>query len=145
MSVETQGSDAPITVTLKAGAGYEAPWIVVRADDPEQAVKRLEALGQSALLAKTAEVAVELHGVYNAASGLGGKVERVEGTREKASWGHSGSRQQTQDAPTEDKAPAPQCQHGQRVYRSGTKNGKKWEAWFCPLPRNQGACAPEWV
>lgn len=146
MSDEIGGGEAAITLTFKAGAGYDAPWVVIRADDPEQAINNLEALGQTGLLAKVAETATELHAVYNVAAGLGGKAEKVEGTQQKAAWsGRSGSRQQTQDAPTEDKAPTPQCQHGQRVYRTGTKNGKKWEAWFCPLPRNQGACAPEWV
>jgi hypothetical protein len=70
--------NAALTATLKAGGGYDAPWLVVRADTPEQLTTRLDALGQAAILAKVAEVAVELHGVYNAASGLGAQAVQVE-------------------------------------------------------------------
>lgn len=37
-------TEAPITATLKAGGGYDAPWLVVRADTPDQLTQRLNAI-----------------------------------------------------------------------------------------------------
>jgi hypothetical protein len=31
--------------------------------------------------------------------------------------------------------PAPQCQHGEKVYRTGTGSKGPWRAWFCPSPK----------
>lgn len=36
------------------------------------------------------------------------------------------------------------CAHGVRVHRSGEKNGKKWEAWFCPEKNRNAQCDPDW-
>jgi hypothetical protein len=36
--------DAPYTVTLKAGSGYDAPWIIVKADTADRLVARLNEL-----------------------------------------------------------------------------------------------------
>lgn len=36
--------NAPYTVTLKAGSGYDAPWIIVKADTADQLVARLNEL-----------------------------------------------------------------------------------------------------
>lgn len=42
---------------------------------------------------------------------------------------------------------APVCEHGYaREYKQGTNGaGKAWKAWMCPLRRDEGACAPQWV
>ncbi len=38
------------------------------------------------------------------------------------------------------------CKHGPRAYRSGNKNGKKWEAWFCGAPKGApDQCSPAWA
>ena len=37
----------------------------------------------------------------------------------------------------------PTCLHGQRLFKSGAKNGKSWSGWSCPAPRDQ-QCAMEW-
>lgn len=36
--------DAPYTVTLKAGSGIDAPWIIVRADTADRLIARLNEL-----------------------------------------------------------------------------------------------------
>lgn len=36
------------------------------------------------------------------------------------------------------------CDHGKREYRSGTKNGKEWAAWFCPSKNKSEQCKPQW-
>lgn len=39
---------------------------------------------------------------------------------------------------------APQCPHGNRVFKSAPDGS--WKAYFCSLPKGTpGACAPEWV
>lgn len=37
-------SEAPITITLKAGTGYDAPWIVVRGYDPDDVSAKLRGI-----------------------------------------------------------------------------------------------------
>jgi hypothetical protein len=36
--------NAPLTATLKAGAGFDAPWLVVRANNPAELAQRLNAV-----------------------------------------------------------------------------------------------------
>lgn len=36
--------EAPYTITLKAGPGYDAPWIIVKAETADMLVARLNAL-----------------------------------------------------------------------------------------------------
>lgn len=140
-------TNAAISVTLKAG-DYGAPWIVIYGDDPAQVAARLDGVAQAGLLAKAAETAAEFAGVYNAAAGLGAKATAVEGTQQPANPGAWGSSSQ-QQAPAQGQAgpgPAPQCQHGSRVYKTGRSAKGPWAAWFCPRPKGApDACAPEWV
>lgn len=52
---------------------------------------------------------------------------------------------QQQAAPTAG-PPAPQCAHGAMTHRSGNKNGREWNAYFCPTPKGTpGQCDPQWV
>lgn len=38
------------------------------------------------------------------------------------------------------------CKHGKRQKRTGTKNGKQWTGWFCPLDKNhEDNCGPEFA
>lgn len=40
----------------------------------------------------------------------------------------------------------PTCDHGARVFRTGTKkNGQAWTAWFCPQPKGAPQCDVEWA
>jgi hypothetical protein len=44
-------------------------------------------------------------------------------------------------------APAPACQHGTLVHRSGTGAKGPWQAWMCGLPKERKAeqCEPQWL
>ena len=45
-------------------------------------------------------------------------------------------------------APAPgaqTCNHGARVYKSGTSAKGQWAAWFCPAPTGPGQCKAVWA
>ena len=39
----------------------------------------------------------------------------------------------------------PTCAHGPRKWTTGQKNGKQWSAWFCPQPKGQSQCSPQWA
>jgi hypothetical protein len=40
----------------------------------------------------------------------------------------------------------PSCQHGTKVYKSGEKNGRQWEAWACPgRSSDPTRCGFEWI
>lgn len=42
--------------------------------------------------------------------------------------------------------PAPRCQHGERVFRTGNSAKGPWKAWMCPTPMFAAdKCKPEWV
>ena len=40
----------------------------------------------------------------------------------------------------------PQCEHGDRTYKTGTGAKGPWAAWFCGTPKGTpDQCAPQWV
>ena len=58
-------------------------------------------------------------------------------------WSQQGTQQAAPAAASQ--GPAPQCVHGQMVYKSGVKNGKTWQGWMCPAPKGPGQCEPNWI
>ncbi len=72
MADEIQGS-APYTATLKAGAGFEAPWLVVRADSAGELVDNLLELDDEIL-----DALVEAAGKLTAKYGFAPKKDRPE-------------------------------------------------------------------
>lgn len=108
-------SDGKIVFTLKGGAGYDAPWIVISGDTVQEATENLKAatlafgeVTTAAALFSGAQVAAPL----------------------------------TVPTPAPTSAPAaaaPQgraCQHGPLTRRTGTSARGPWVGYFCPLPRN---------
>lgn len=146
-------TESALTVTLKAGGGYEAPWLVIRADTPEQLTQRLDAVIEKGIDAAVILAAQSLarewggntapavSGQANVESTLGGQV--VQDTPGFTS------------APQQPAAPAPAapsgglapiCQHGAMNYKSGEKNGRTWQAYMCPTPKGTpDQCSPQWV
>lgn len=68
MTDEVLGS--ALTVTLKGGGDYNAPWIVVRADDPNEMERYLAAVKER-LTAAVSDAARAFHAIWNVADGLG--------------------------------------------------------------------------
>lgn len=68
MTDEVLGS--ALTVTLKGGGDYNAPWIVVRADDPNEMERYLTAVKER-LTAAVSDAARAFHAIWNVADGLG--------------------------------------------------------------------------
>lgn len=115
-----------VTVTLKGGAGFDAPWIVIHASDIEDAYEQVSGDGAS-LLAKL------MDRVRHAAAhftSLGG-----------ATTGPSGG------APTrpgnEPPAGTPEAPGPDWTYKTGVgKNGKTWKAWMPPRGSSEN---PVWL
>jgi hypothetical protein len=123
--------DATFTVTLKGGAGYEAPWLVVRGDNPAEVEESLDVLAQSNLLQKVNDVASLFRGAGAATPVTTGAPASDQGatvTQHPAAAGNMRT-----------------CEHGVRVRREGTNARGKWVGYFCALPKGSpGACEVEW-
>jgi hypothetical protein len=133
-------SEDVYTLTFKQSGGYDAPWIVVRAGDAEEAKARV-----------TAMIDTGLAGLVTSAA------NQFAGTKQSAPAAPKPSYQQpAQQAPAQQYQPqsAPPAQgdgrtcghhdgqqfigHGQMNYREFTskKNGNFYKAYFCPLDKN---------
>jgi hypothetical protein len=118
--------DSVYTVTLKGGAGYEAPWIVVRGDSPAEVEESLENLTEG-LLQKVNDVA---------------SLFRGAGAVSAPSLPHDQGATVTQHPASEGLRT---CEHGVRTRREGTNSKGKWVGYFCALPKGSaGACQVEW-
>lgn len=126
-------SEAPFKATLKAGGGYEAPWVTVDGDNAADLEAKLDSLTDS-VLTKVAEVAELLRAAHTVVAGgdtgaTGGQTP-AQGATVTPSNGGSGLKT---------------CEHGVRVKREGTNSRGKWTGYFCALPKgSQGACEVIW-
>ena len=96
MSEET----APLVVTLKGGQGYDAPWIVVRGNNPDDVTNKLRGLGD--VVAATIEAAELFKGAGNAAPILAPHPQAPAAPAQQApqqSGGWGGQAPQQQAAP----------------------------------------------
>lgn len=106
-----------ITVTLKGGAGYDAPWVVVHAANAADALETLNDEDLKTVLERAKKI-----GAFFA----GGSA----GTKAPASNGQPAGAAQ---------APGGQTPPEGYVFKSGIskKNGRPWQA-FMPIDRNAG-------
>lgn len=80
----------------------------------------------------------------------GVSVQQGPPAQQQGGWGQQPPAQQSPDFYTQQQpqgqGPKPSCRHGERTYRTGTgKNGKPWQAWFCPSSNRNDQCEAEWV
>lgn len=111
-------ADGKISITLKGGKGYDAPWIVVSGDTVAEVEQSMLALGESRLIELTklgSEALVGAVGAGGAAQGGGTPVEADRPAGVGADW----------------------------TLREGIgKNGKPWKGWFPPRGSTE---KPVWV
>lgn len=111
-------ADGKISITLKGGKGYDAPWIVVSGDTVAEVERSMLELGESRLIELTklgSEALVGAVGVGGAAQGGGTPVGADRPAGVGADW----------------------------TLREGTgKNGKPWKGWFPPRGSTE---RPVWV
>jgi len=123
-------SEGKVVVTLKGGSAFDAPWVVIHADDAADAMAQLDDT-MAKLMQKVATVAKYFHSQVG-----GGSPQQQSGSRPGKPAGASqapGGKGET-------------CAHGAMTYRSGTtKAGKAYEAYFCPEKDRNAQCKPVWL
>lgn len=117
-----ESTEGKIVVTLKGGKGYEAPWIVIHANDVADANEQLNDEGLADLIKQTKKVAEFFNG----------------GANTQAANAPAGQPQASTQAPNGQQPPEGY------VFKSGVgKNGRAWKA-FMPADRNSGL-QPIWL
>lgn len=118
----TADAEGKVVVTLKGGKGYEAPWIVIHAENASEALDQLQDPGLADLIKQTKKVSEFFNG----------------GANTQAASGPAGQPQAATQAPNGQTPP------DGYVFKSGVgKNGRAWKA-FMPIDRNSGL-QPIWL
>lgn len=106
-----------ITVTLKGGAGYDAPWVVVHAANATDALETLNDEDLKTVLERAKKI-----GAFFAGGSAGAQAPASNGQPAGAA-----------------QAPGGQTPPEGYVFKSGVskKNGRPWQA-FMPIDRNSG-------
>lgn len=129
--------EKPIKATLKAGAGYDAPWLTVDMPDPSTGANMLTAIRESALLTELVATAEVLKGLNKAAHGAT-PVADAPAEKPKSGWGNSST--PAQEPAVKFHPEGKQCACGKTLqYKkvfSKAKN-KEYEFWSCPDQRNK--------
>jgi hypothetical protein len=109
-------AEGKITVTLKGGSGFDAPWIVIHAADVDDAYSQFDQ--KLADLMEKVQTAGQ-HFASQGKSAPGASVSNRNGAPQGA---------------TQAPAWAPPKPYDDFVYRTGVsaKNGKTWHAWMPP-------------
>ncbi|SIG87555.1 Uncharacterised protein [Mycobacteroides abscessus subsp. abscessus] len=129
--------EGKLVTTLKGGASFTDPWIVLHAESLEE----------------TEEFFSEEN-----AKRVSALMERVQNAGKHFVKLGGGSTPSAQAAPAQPRSNAPaaaqsapdgdsrQCKHGEMVYRTGSKNGRTWKAFMCPSPKGTpDQCDAEWI
>lgn len=121
--VEVQGPSDKIVVTLKGGAGFDAPWIVIHASNVAEAISTVRETAD--LMEITQKAAAHFAGQ----KASGGSAPARRGAAPAAA----------QQAPNGDSR---QCEHGEMRFKSGvSKAGKPYKAFFCTADKSE-ECTP---
>lgn len=122
-------NEGKVVATFKGGSGYDAPWVVVHADDVQDALSQIS--GDNAALFKQLLDETAKVGKYFSGTG-GGKP---------SGGGQSQQRGKPAGASEAPDGKPRYCDHGEMVFKSGIgkSNGKPWRAFFCP--DNNKECA----
>ncbi|TCO56882.1 hypothetical protein [Actinocrispum wychmicini] len=132
----TAAGEHKVRVTLKAGAGYDAPWITIDGTDVHDAADQLgDTDGVKQLVELTVSAAKFLHRSYGPA-----QQRSSAGSSSGSGQRQAGKPAGANEAPNGEKR---YCEHGQRLYKSGfsEKTGKNWGAFDCP----EKVCDREWA
>jgi hypothetical protein len=138
--------NAALTATLKAGAGYDAPWLVVRANNPAELAQRLNAVIDGTVTGPLVAAAQVLANEYS--GGAPAPAQQPQTFQQPPAQNQGFQQQQAPAAPQgggqvetnkwgatyEWNAPgAPQTMHGPKVKKSATsQSGRAYQAWIDP-------------
>ena len=118
--------EGKVTVTLKGGTGYNAPWVVIHGANVSDALSQIN----------DPEITDLLERAQKASTYFAGKAAAAQGGSQTQSGQPAASVVGT--------GGAPECKHGPMVLRAGVKNGKAWSGHFCPTPQGTpDQCRPK--
>lgn len=119
-------TEAPITITLKAGTGYDAPWLVIRGFDPDDVTAKLNSLDP------VIEATLTAAGKFAAGSALGATTVSQEAPQRPPSEAPAQRQQGWGQTPAAQQQGAAAAQQGGRSKFGGQLHpeGKTCEA--CP-------------
>lgn len=139
-SVPPGEGEGKVVVTLKGGTGFDAPWIVIHAEDAADALAQLDGT-LAELMQKTAQVARYFHGQLG-----GSKPPQAAPTPQSGGYNGGGQPGRPANANQAPNGQAEYCAHGAMVFNSGVNNqGKAWSGHFCPQPKGAtDKCDPKW-
>lgn len=119
------------TVSFKSDEGYGAALLVVRGDNVAELEANLTAVQESLL-----ETIVETKGLFHTASGVATPAPAAQPAQAQQAAPAQGGQVVGEDR---------FCNHGKRVFKSGTNSRGDWKGWMCPQPKNAAdKCEPVW-
>lgn len=114
--------------TIKQAATTGAPWLTGKGP-----IEEVESF-----LSDKQRVKAVLDGIHDATEYFGGRLPQDSKASATASGGSAHS-----DAPNGE---IRRCKHGQMQYRTGSKNGRVWQAFMCPTEKGTAdQCPPEFI
>lgn len=140
-AVRSVGAESKIVVTIKGGRDYDEPWVVIHADDLDDALKQTTDKVKLGDLLKAAQEASKAFRDFRPAEDTGTKAV----TSETGSQGRS----QGRPAPATDGPLGKQvCQHGTKKFWSKFDDAKNElvQIYFCPADKsNPQRCKNQYV
>jgi len=124
-------SEGKVTVTLKGGIGYNAPWVVIHGATVADALEQINDKELATLLER-AQAASKYFGMFGEAKPASTTPAAPSGQPTAATQAPGGQ--------------VKTCPHGEMVFKSGVSQGtgRAWSGYFCPTPKNTpGQCSPQ--
>lgn len=140
--IQSAELSSKVTVTFKGGSGYDAPWIVVHANDLQDAHDQV-----------SGDNAVTLASLMTQVQKAGGHFAGLYPTKAPVAAGGGSAPAANPSAPPRGAVSAPggesrQCKHGEMTFKTGfsAKTNKTWSAFMCPSPKGTpDQCDAEWL
>lgn len=125
-----------MVVTVKAGTGFDAPWLVLHADSVEDAISKMQDDSWDELADLTARKAKAFAATFS-----GPKAAPKAPVASSGGWGAKKAPAKVQE-PSE----GPDCDHGERDWVTGNSKFGEWYAWMCPAEKDDPSkCDPIWA
>jgi len=144
---ETENGQATgITISFKPTTAYDSSLIVVKGADAEDALAQIKDPAFKDLIGMASKVDVFVKDTFakDAPPREGGGNKGGGGgapAREAAPGGEVRTCKHSDEIDPRTREP-----YGPMTFRSGTKNGRVWRAFFCPTPKDTtGQCKPQFL
>lgn len=131
-----------LTITLKAGTGYDAPWLVYHAASVEEGIDFLSHERYDELADLTARKGKELAKAFGGSTGFSKPAGSISTGFSKPASSSEPAGAVEWDPEAEEYA----CAHGGATQRKGESAKGPWTGYFCPEPKGSpNQCAPKFL